>query len=278
MADRSRQSWQGSTYFLPCDNEESHRLTLQHEFVTGTLSGSLLLLPESFISNLNSEDTKVLDVGTGNAVWLSDFHSTISFTAQLVGVDIENRMYPAEYPPQMSFEVGSVLELPPSWGNNFTLVHQRLLLAGLKVSEWPIAISEDFRVLKSGGYVQLVEVDLRNMGVGPNSARLLEILTKLFAMNNMDLNQADRLPSLVQKAGFVDVQVLRKEWRLHGESNVLPRQNAIRGHRGLKGPVVKSGLLSSDAEFDEMMAGVEMEWQSIPGDALTICVITGRKP
>ncbi|KAH6667976.1 hypothetical protein B0J14DRAFT_567323 [Halenospora varia] len=278
MADRSRQAWQNSTYFLPCDNEESHRLTLQHEFITQTLSGSLLLLPESFISSLNDEDAKVLDVGTGNAVWLSDFHSTISSTAQLVGIDIENRMYPAKYPPQMSFEVGSVLALPPSWSDNFNLVYQRLLLAGLKVSEWPTAISEDFRVLKSGGYVQLVEVDLRNMAVGPNSARLLETLTKLFAMNNMDLNQADRLPSLVRDGGFVDVQVHKKEWRLHGESNVLSRENALRGHRGLKGPVVKCGLFSSDAEFDDMMAGVEIEWESIPGKALTIRVITGRKP
>lgn len=178
----------------------------------------------------------------------------------------------------MSFEVGSILALPPSWSDNFNLVYQRLLLAGLNVSEWPTAILEDFRVLKSGGHVQLVEVDLRNMGVGPNSARLLKTLTKLFAMNNMDLNQANRLPSLVKDAGFADVQVHKKEWRLHGESSVLSRENALRGHRGLKCPVVKCGLFSSDAEFDDIMAGVEIEWESIPGKALTIRVITGRKP
>ncbi|KAF2129629.1 S-adenosyl-L-methionine-dependent methyltransferase [Dothidotthia symphoricarpi CBS 119687] len=278
MVNRSTQAWQGSAYFLPCDNEESHRLSLQHEFITRTLSGSLLLLPKSFISNLDSEDTKVLDVGTGNAVWLSDFHSMISSTAQLVGIDIEGRMYPAKYPLQMSFEVGSVLSLPTSWSNSFDLVYQRLLLAGLKISDWPTAISEDFRVLKSGGYVQLVEVDLRNMDVGPNSARLLDTLKKLFAMNNMDLNQADSLPSLVKGAGFVDVQVHDKEWRLHGDSNVLSRENALRGHRGLKGPVVKYGLFSSDAEFDDMMTGVETEWKSTLGKALIIRVITGRKP
>lgn len=116
------------------------------------------------------------------------------------------------------------------------------------------------------------------MGVGPNSARLLKTLMKLFAMNNMDLNQTNRLPSLVRDAGFADVQVYKKEWRLHGESSVLSRENALRGHRGLKGPVVKCGLFSSDAEFDDMMVGVEIEWESIPGKALTIRVITGRKP
>lgn len=230
------------------------------------------------MSSWASEDTKVLDVGTGNAVWLSDFHHTISSTAQLVGIDIENRMYPAKYPPQMSFEVGSVMALPPSWTESFDLVHQRLLLAGLKVSEWPSAISEHFRVLKSGGYVQLVEVDLRNMAVGPNSTRLLETLMKLFALNQMDLSQADRLPSLVRDSGFVDVEEHKNEWRLHGDANVLSRENALRGHRGLKGPVIKCGLFSSEAEFEDMMAGVEREWASIPGKALTIWVITGRKP
>ena len=51
-------------------------LTLQHELITQILSRSLLLLPEAAISNLSSEDAKVLDVGTGNAVWLSHLYST----------------------------------------------------------------------------------------------------------------------------------------------------------------------------------------------------------
>ncbi|KAI4261029.1 MAG: hypothetical protein L6R42_003763 [Xanthoria sp. 1 TBL-2021] len=256
----------------------SAELTLQHKFITRTLSGFLLLLPQSFLSSLDSEYAKVLDVGTGNAVWLSAFHSSISSTAQLVGIDIESRMYPAKYPPQMSFEVGSVLDLPPSWSCDFDLVYQRLLLAGLKVSEWPTAISENIRVLKSGGYVHLVEVDLRNMAVGPHSTRLLDSVTKLFAMSDLDLNQADRLPSLVRAAGFSDVQVHDKEWRMHGESNQLSRDNALRGHRGLKAPVVKCGLISSDVDFENMMAGVEEEWESTPGKPLIIRVIIGRKP
>lgn len=124
----------------------------------------------------------------------------------------------------MSFEVGSVLSLPRSWSDNFNLVYQRLLLAELKVSEWPITTSEDFRVLKSGGCVHLVEVDLRKMGVGLNSKRLLETPTNLFGMNSMDLSQADRLPSLVENAGFADVQVHKKGWALHGNLVYCPEK------------------------------------------------------
>lgn len=187
-------------------------------------------------------------------------------------------MYPTESPARMRLEIGSVLDLPQGWSDGFDLVYQRLLLAGLKVPEWPKAISENFRVLKSGGYIHLVEVDIRNMAVGPNSSWLLETLTKLFTMNNMDLNQAERLPSLVREAGFDDVQVHDKEWRFDGEANKLPRENAIRGNVGLKGSVVKLGLLRYEAEFDDMMVGVEKEWESTPGKPLTVRVVTGKKP
>lgn len=187
-------------------------------------------------------------------------------------------MYPPKYSAQMRFEIGSVLDLPKSWSDEFDLVHQRLLLAGLKVLEWPKAISEDFRVLKSGGYIHLVEVDMRNMAVGPNSSRLLETLKKLFTVNNMDITQAEKLPFLVREAGFDDVQVYDKAWRLDGEANKLPRENAIRGHMGLKGPVVRLGLFSCEAEFDDMMDGVENEWESTSGKPLILHVITGKKP
>lgn len=177
----------------------------------------------------------------------------------------------------MRFEVGSVLDLPQSWSDEFDLVNQRFLLAGLKVPEWPKAISEDFRVLKSGGYFHLVEVNWRNMAVGPNSSRLLETLKKLWATNNMDFYQAEQLPSLVKKAGFDDVQTYDKEWRLGGEANRLSRENIIRGLTALKGPVIRHGLLSYEAEFDDMMVGVEKEWEPTSGKSLILRVITGKK-
>ncbi|KAL8996025.1 MAG: hypothetical protein Q9169_004372 [Polycauliona sp. 2 TL-2023] len=179
------------------------------------LSGSLLLLPQPFLSRLDSDNARVLDVGTGNAIWLSAFHDSISSTAQLFGIDIERGMYPSKHPPQMSFESCSVLDLP---SNCF------------------------------------------------------------FAMSDLDLNQADHLPTLIRAAGFSDVLVHDMEWRLHGESNQLSRENSLRGHKGLKVPLVNCGLVSSDLVFDNMMAGVEDEWEGTPGTPLIIRVITGRKP
>ena len=255
-----------------------HRLTLQHKAITKSLSGSLLLLPEDVLSRLNSEHAKVLDVGTGNAVWLSAFHDSISSTAQLVGIDIERRMWPARYPPQMRFEVGSVLDLPASWSGEFDLVHQNLLIAALKASEWPAAISEVFRVLQSGGFVHFLEYgDMQNMAVGPQTTRVLDIAIKLFAMGSLDFDLAARLPSLVRAAGFSDVLVHDVEWGLHGQSNRLRRENALKAHNAIKDTVVKCGLVGSTDDYDNLMASAEEEWESSPGKALIIRVITGRK-
>lgn len=52
----------------------------------------------------------------------------------------------------MRFEIGSVLNLPKCWSDECDQVYERLLLIGLKVPEWLKAISEDFRVLRSGEY------------------------------------------------------------------------------------------------------------------------------
>lgn len=117
------------------------------------------------------------------------------------------------------------------------------------------------------------------MAVGPNSSRLLETLKKLWATNNMDFYQAEQLPSLVGEAGFDDVQTYDKKWRLDEEANKLPRgEHYQRGLTGLKGPVIRHGLLSYKAEFDDMMVGVEKEWEPTSGKSLILRVITGKKP
>lgn len=69
-----------------------------------------------------------------------------------------------------------------------------------------------------------------------------------------------------------------KGCRLDGEANKLPRENAIKGHTDFKGSVFKLGLFSYEAEFDNIIVGIEREWESTSGKLLTISVIAGKKP
>lgn len=60
-------------------------------------------------------------------------------------------------PQNVSFQVGNALERLPFMDNTFDFVNIRLFIIALKKHEWPVVIEEIYRILKPGGYIQVVE-------------------------------------------------------------------------------------------------------------------------
>lgn len=60
-------------------------------------------------------------------------------------------------PPNVSFQVGNVLGKLPFADNTFDFVNLRLFIIALKKHEWPIVVNEAYRILKPGGFIQMVE-------------------------------------------------------------------------------------------------------------------------
>lgn len=60
-------------------------------------------------------------------------------------------------PPNVSFQIGNALERLPFSDNTFDFVNIRLFIIALKGEEWPVVIQEAYRILKPGGYLQIVE-------------------------------------------------------------------------------------------------------------------------
>lgn len=60
-------------------------------------------------------------------------------------------------PANVSFQVGNVLKRLPFSDNTFDLVNMRLFIVALKKEEWPILLKEAYRVMKPGGFIQMVE-------------------------------------------------------------------------------------------------------------------------
>jgi hypothetical protein len=118
-------------------------------------------------------------------------------------MDIKPDLFPETFsrPPNVKFEIQSFTALPREWTNKFTLVHQHLLIAGLRKQEWETALREIYGVLKPGGWVQQLE-----WATGPALAKLQDAM---FAFSDdMDLMVPDiavRLPEFLEKSGFVSV-------------------------------------------------------------------------
>lgn len=216
------------------------------------------------------------------AIWLLEVSKIVENTVSLQGTDIEARLFPPQPPSNISLSVGSVLDMPSAWTNTFDLVHQRLLIAALRRSEWPIALSQIFRILKPGGWVQLAEVGKMHLQ-GPKTLQHESLLSKLFAHRDMLRDCASHLPVMLIEAGFSDVRV---ETRLillgkrGGKDGEDARDNFMGVYRGMKTPILKAGGLGffgSEVEFDNFMDEMEDEWdEGAPVREFT--VFLARKP
>jgi hypothetical protein len=126
------------------------RLTLQHQILKEIYGNRILLAPV----HLDVNDA-VLEIGTGTGellshtkgdnahrptflqgLWIMDLAKSVNTSIPMFAIDIESRMFPVSPPKQIEFRVESTTCLPAEWANTFSLVHQRLLMAGLQRSDW----------------------------------------------------------------------------------------------------------------------------------------------
>ncbi|KAJ7775145.1 S-adenosyl-L-methionine-dependent methyltransferase [Mycena metata] len=281
-AARTYQAFPGSRYALPSDDQERQRLLLQHKTLRGIFGDKILFAPVS----LGSED-KVLDVGTGSGTWILDLATSVDTSVSMVGVDIEPRLFPTTPPENFDFRVESVTRLPADWSNTFSLVHQRLLILALQTQEWPLAMQEVYRVLRPGGWIQIDEstpwYDEKCPGK-PCMEKLTALYRCLARARNLYVDCTDDMTKMLAQAGFVDIQTksgIQKMGKWAGDVGVANRVNHIGVLRGIKTPVLQAGgfgYVSSEAEYDALLEGLEKEWDEIPGTEKELIIFWARKP
>lgn len=78
-------------------------------------------------------------------------------------VDVANKEM---IPNQFTFQLGNVAQRLPYKDSMFDFVYARLLALALSEDEWPRATQEILRVTKPGGWIQLVDADVKVKGIG----------------------------------------------------------------------------------------------------------------
>lgn len=183
----------------------------------------------------------------------------------------------------MRFEVQSVLNLPLDWANKFTVVHQRLLIAGLRTYEWEKAINEMYRVLKPGGWVQLFELEIWTSG--PALAKHREVLYRHSdRQETMWRNVTKRIPDFLKQSGFINLHRDARATPLGvwaGRDGIDARENVLSIFRGLKTPILKGGgygIINSEAEYDSLLEGIREEFDHTPGSEAVWVMFWAQKP
>ncbi|HEU5382624.1 MAG TPA: methyltransferase domain-containing protein [Ktedonobacteraceae bacterium] len=182
-----------STYVLPKDVQEVHRLDFQHYLLRHALKGNYLApigVPQY-----------ILDVGAGTGRWGREM-ATLFPMAHVIGMDLEAAESSGPTPPNYTFAPGNVLERLPARDETFHFVHQRLLVAAIPALRWPQVIGELRRVTRPEGWLELVEAGMGTLRPGPLTTQLLQWGLQASLPHGLDARIIPHLDHLLHEAGF----------------------------------------------------------------------------
>lgn len=272
-----RQIRVDSPYMLPKDLGENNRLDLQHYLLRYVLSGD-------YVAPIG-QPASILDVGCGTGRWCGDMARQFP-GASVVGVDIappsrdstsvtQGQQRP---PDNYAFVEGDITKGLSFADHSFDFVHMRLVVLALPKAMWLPAISELLRVTKPGGWIELVDTT-----VTPRSPRAQQWVTwaqTLARMRGIDMTAGDQIGTFLRQAGLRDVQEIPLEIPLGpwgGRVGNLMLADAVAGARALEAPVVDLAHLATREQFQQVVAGMEEDFRTLPNCTQPFYIAFGRK-
>jgi SAM-dependent methyltransferase len=203
----------------------------------------------------------VLDLGTGTGIWVLEMAHDYPDTA-FVGVDINTVNQPSTViPSNASFMQADILKGLPFPNESFDYIHARLLAGGIPRESWRNALVEYQRLLRPGGFLELIEPDMviRNPGaVGMQLANVVpEFLRESYRMDFTIF--PDTFTRMIETGGFSPVNMVPLEAPL-GKWAGMAGDMMLRNYMGVigmfKGPMTRAGLVESEAWVDAQL----QEW------------------
>ncbi|KAI8342622.1 S-adenosyl-L-methionine-dependent methyltransferase [Chlamydoabsidia padenii] len=188
MNGRKFHACPGSSYILPCDEEEIDRLHLLHFMVRFAIQGNYL----APVTDILRKGAHVLDIGCGPGSWTMEIAGEYP-KSTIVGVDMTS-MFPQDIKPtNCQFYQCNVLQGLPFQEATFDYVFMRFMGQGIELEQWDVLLKDIIRVLKPGGWVELVEMDLELHRAGPITKTYNGYLMSLMTTRQLDPHSGRRL-------------------------------------------------------------------------------------
>ncbi|CAI6337058.1 unnamed protein product [Periconia digitata] len=139
-------------YCVPVDEDEENRLETQHQILLKYFNDRLFLAPVDY-------PERVLDCGYGQGHWVVQFAEEYD-ESEVLGIDIFTPNLP-EQPENLELSGYNLNDRLNDAGlferNAYDLIHSRFVGPGIKSNRWESYIQDMRRLLKPGGWVQMME-------------------------------------------------------------------------------------------------------------------------
>ncbi|KAG0192846.1 hypothetical protein DFQ28_007456 [Apophysomyces sp. BC1034] len=190
----------------PCvlsqDDDEQDRTVAQHYILRTAFEGDF----SAPVRQALDKGCVVLDVGCGPGTWTMEM-STEFPNSTFIGIDHQS-FFPREIKPKNClFRSCDVTQLPlPFPDNSIDYIFQRDLNWGLLAHMWSPLVKEYLRILKPGGWLELMEADLETQSSQKNECVMNDKLLYGLTLRQQDPYVARRLSSILAINGFRRVQ------------------------------------------------------------------------
>ncbi|KAJ3038434.1 hypothetical protein HDV00_000622 [Rhizophlyctis rosea] len=246
-------------YVLPNDDEEMDRLHVQHYMVRLMFGDTYFSAPVRGM--LEEGGKKVLDLGCGSGIWCFEIATEFP-QCHVTGLDISPVQPGTVKPRNVTFMESDLTNLPlPFEDASFDYIHMRFLIFGLRTEFWPVLIAELTRIVKPGGYIELMELANPTMPGPTKVLNLCAIMSQATSSRGCDLTIQQKLfPYLSSQPSLTAVEQLTKTLYTH------PNPSDARAYRvakmwgddmgqlfmGVKAALVAKGVCSEE-EFGPLV-------------------------
>ncbi|RUS29372.1 LOW QUALITY PROTEIN: hypothetical protein BC938DRAFT_480737 [Jimgerdemannia flammicorona] len=223
MEGRRYNAAEGLAYILPSDPTEADRLMIEHFLLKERVG---IHLDSS--NNACHEGAEVLNLFPSPPLLQQKFSRARPQTAppwwpgsrcwemaseyteaEFLGIDISDGFPESIRPKNTTFVIGNVLDGLPYPDAFFDFVYMRAMVLAFTHNDWKNIMKELFRVVKPGGYVELVDVDMDAQRMGPETKAASErcesnIVYQGLQARGIVSKIVRKFPTLLRENGFID--------------------------------------------------------------------------
>ncbi|KXX77354.1 Demethylmenaquinone methyltransferase, partial [Madurella mycetomatis] len=198
-----RYAVENGIYFAPVDDDEIDRLQYMHVIFNMMFDNRLIFPPIP-------RPRRILECGSGSGAWAMEVAEQYP-ECEVIGIDVYPYPVPEHIPTNLDFQVDD-LNSPSTFPSNyFDLVHSRMMAGGIHADRWANYLSDILRVLRPGGWCQMVEIyfNAQSDNGTLTSNHALQVWSQSYMQSLQpakDPRAPLRLQSWMTQAGFVEVE------------------------------------------------------------------------